>query len=105
MKIAIAGASGLVGAAISPELEAEGHDIVRLVRNPPKAGEIEWHPNQDAIEPDKLEGFDAIINLAGENIAEGRWTDEKKKKIHDSRVHGTHLLSEAIAKLTGKPRV
>lgn len=105
MKIAIAGASGLVGAAISPQLEADGHDIVRLVRNSPKAGEIEWHPNRDSIEPEKLEGFDTIINLAGESIAEGRWTEEKKKKIHDSRVNGTHLLSEAIAKLTNKPRV
>ena len=105
MIIAIAGASGLVGKALTPLLEADAHDIVRLVRNSPKAGEVEWHPNQDAIEPDKLEGFEAIINLAGENIAEGRWTEEKKKKIHDSRVHGTHLLSEAIAKLMNKPRV
>src|SRR5207237_4776839 len=53
----------------------------------------------------RLEGFDAIINLAGESIAEGRWTDEKKRKIHDSRVNGTHLLSEEIAKLASKPRV
>src|ERR1044071_9311158 len=105
MRIAIAGASGLVGTAISPELETEGHDVVRLVRSSPKAGEIEWHPNQDAIDPAKLQGFDAIINLAGENVADGRWTEEKKKKIHDSRVHGTHLLSEGIAKLMTKPRV
>jgi len=104
MRIAIAGASGLVGKALTPLLEAEGHDVVRLVRSWPKAGEIEWHPNQDSIDTGKLEGFDAIINLAGENVAEGRWTDEKKKKIHDSRVNGTHLLSEAIAKLTTKPR-
>jgi uncharacterized protein len=104
MKIAIAGASGMVGAAISPQLETDGHDVVRLVRNSPKAGEIEWHPNQDSIDPAKLEGFEAIINLAGENVAEGRWTEDKKKKIHDSRVHGTHLISEAIAKLTTKPR-
>jgi len=104
MIIAIAGASGLVGKALTPLLEAEGHDVVRLVRSWPKAGEIEWHPNQDSIDTGKLEGFDAIINLAGENVAEGRWTEEKKKKIHDSRVNGTHLLSEAIAKLTTKPR-
>ena len=105
MKIAIAGASGLVGAAISPQLESEGHDIVRLVRSSPRTGEIEWHPNQDSINTDRLEGIDAFINLAGENVAEGRWTEEKKKKIHDSRVHGTHLISEAIAKVTTKPRV
>ena len=99
MNIAIAGASGLVGKALTPLLEAEGHDVVPLVRSWPKAGEIEWHPNQDSIDPAKLEGFDAIINLAGENVAEGRWTEEKKKKIHDSRVNGTHLLSEGMAPL------
>ncbi|HEX6190372.1 MAG TPA: NAD-dependent epimerase/dehydratase family protein, partial [Pyrinomonadaceae bacterium] len=97
MRIAIAGASGLVGSALIPELESDGHEIVRLVRNTPKAGEIEWHPNQDEIDPATIDGFDAIINLAGESIAEGRWTEEKKKRIRDSRVNGTHLISEAIA--------
>src|SRR5918999_18364 len=105
MRIAIAGASGLVGSALIPELENDGHEIVRLVRNTPKSGEIEWHPNQDEMDPAKLNEFDAIINLAGESIAEGRWTEEKKKRIRDSRVNGTHLLSEAIAKLATKPRV
>ena len=105
MRIAVAGASGLVGSALIPELESDGHEIVRLVRNTPKAGEIEWHPNQDDMDPAKLAGFDAIINLAGESIAEGRWTEEKKKRIRDSRVNGTHLISEAIAKLATKPRV
>jgi hypothetical protein len=105
MKIAIAGASGLVGSALIPPLEDEGFEVTRLVRDSPKVGEIEWHPNQDDIDPAKLKGFEAVINLAGENIAEGRWTDEKKRKIHDSRVHGTHLLSEAMARLAHKPRV
>jgi len=105
MKLAISGASGLVGSALIPELEKDGHEIVRLVRNSPKAGEIEWHPNQDEIDPATIDGFEAIINLAGENIAEGRWTEEKKKKIRDSRVNGTHLLSEAMAKAPRKPRV
>lgn len=105
MKIVIAGASGLVGSALVPELEKDGHDIVRLVRNSPKAGEIEWHPNQDEIDPGTIDGFDAIINLAGESIAEGRWTEEKKKRIRDSRVNGSHLISEAIAKLATQPRV
>ena len=105
MKIAIAGASGLIGSAFLDAVEDDGAEVTRLVRGSPKAGEIEWHPNQDAIEPTLLEGFEAIVNLAGENVAEGRWTDEKKKKIHDSRVHGTHLISEAIAKVVNKPRV
>jgi len=105
MKIAIAGASGLVGKALIRALESEGAQITRLVRAAPKAGEIEWHPNQDEISPQVLEGFDVFINLAGENIAGGRWTDEQKRRIRDSRVNGTHLLSEAIAKLARKPKV
>ncbi len=105
MKIAIAGSSGLLGSALIPALEADGADVIRLVRNTPRANEVEWHPNQDAVDPAKLNGFDAVINLAGENVAEGRWTDEKKRRIHDSRVHGTHLLSEAIAKAPEKPQV
>ena len=105
MKIAIAGASGLIGSAFIAAVEEDGAEVTRLVRSSPKSGEIEWHPNQDAIDPAKLEGFDTIVNLAGENVAEGRWTDDKKKRIHDSRVNGTHLISEAIAKLTHKPRV
>jgi uncharacterized protein (TIGR01777 family) len=105
MKVLIAGASGLVGSALIPALEAEGSEVTRLVRTSAGAGEIEWHPNNDQIDAATLEGFDAIINLAGENIAGGRWTDEQKRKIRDSRVNGTHLLSEAIAKLKHRPKV
>ncbi len=103
MKIAIAGASGLVGSALIRSLTDDGVTITRLVRGTPKAGEIEWHPNQDQLSAQSLAGFDVIINLAGENIAGGRWTDEQKRKIRDSRVSGTHLLSEAIAKMDQKP--
>jgi uncharacterized protein (TIGR01777 family) len=105
MRVLIAGASGLVGSALIPALEAEGAEITRLVRTSAGAGEIEWHPNNDQIDVAKLEGFDAIINFAGENIAGGRWTDDQKRKIRDSRVNGTHLLSEAIAKLKHRPKV
>ena len=103
MKIAIAGSSGLVGSALVPALVAEGAAVTRLVRGTPKSGEIEWHPNQDQLSSQSLEGFDIIINLAGENIAGGRWTDEHKRKIRDSRVSGTHMLSEAIAKIDPRP--
>src|SRR6266576_7264363 len=104
MKIAIAGASGLIGSALIPVLEQSGNQITRVVRSIPKAGEIGWHPNQDEASASSFKGFDVIINLAGENIAGGRWTDDQKRKIRDSRVNGTHLLSEAIAKLSPKPR-
>src|SRR5215471_5718077 len=105
MKIAIAGSSGLVGSALIRALTTDGAAITRLVRSHPKADEIEWHPNQDQLNAHTLEGFEVIINLAGENIAGGRWTDDQKRKIRDSRVSGTHLLSEAIARMEVKPRV
>ena len=105
MTVLIAGASGLVGSALIPPLETDGAEVTRLVRRSAGAGEIEWHPNNDQIDATTLEGFDAVINLAGENIAGGRWTDELKRKIHDSRVNGTHLLSEAIARLKHPTKV
>src|SRR5438105_10154069 len=104
MKIALAGESGLVGTALIPALESQGHEVTRLVRTAPRVGEIEWHPNKDEVSAASLDGFNIIINLAGENIAGGRWTDEQKRKIRDSRVNGTHLLSEAIAKMNSKPK-
>ena len=103
MKIAIAGASGLVGSALINALVAEGTAITRLVRGAPKSGEIEWHPNQDQLNSQMLEGFDVIVNLAGESVAGSRWTDDQKRKIRDSRVSGTNLLSEAIARMSAKP--
>ncbi len=105
MKVLIAGASGLVGSALIPALEADSAEITRLVRSSPKPGEVEWHPNHDEMDSASLEGFDAVINLAGENIAAGRWSEDQKRRIHDSRVNGTHLLSEAMARLTNQPRV
>ena len=105
MKILVSGSHGLVGKALIGSLESSGHEVLRLVRSTPKPGEIEWHPNQDAMDEARLEGFDVVINLAGENVAGGRWTEDQKRKIHDSRVNGTHLLSEAMAKLEKRPRV
>jgi len=104
MKILISGSHGLVGKALISSL-ADMHEVFDLVRREAKPGvrEIEWHPNQGIIEPSKLEAFDAVIHLAGESIAEGRWTDEKKRRIHDSRTNGTQLLSNALAGLSRKP--
>src|SRR2546423_1186438 len=103
MKILIAGASGLVGTALISKLKAEGAEVTPLVRSTAKSGEIEWHPNHQTIDAPSLEGSDAIINLAGEGIANGRWTKEKKRRILDSRVNGTRLLSETMASLSRKP--
>src|SRR6266852_5951303 len=103
MKIVITGASGLVGSALVPKLKAEGAEVTPLVRSAAKSGEIEWHPDLKSIDAPALEGFDAVINLAGDGIANGRWTEEKKRRILDSRVNGTRLLSETMAKLLRKP--
>src|SRR5712691_488002 len=103
MRIVIAGASGLVGSALVPLLKSEGAQVTRLVRSAAESGEIEWHPDRGSIDAPALEGFDAVINLAGDGIADGRWTEEKKRRILDSRVNGTRLLSETMANLSRKP--
>jgi uncharacterized protein (TIGR01777 family) len=105
MKILISGSHGLVGTALIKSLASEGDDIFRLVRYAPSSEtEIEWSPERYSIALARLEGFDAVVHLAGESIAEGRWTDEKKKRIRESRVKGTRLLGDALANLTNPPR-
>jgi uncharacterized protein (TIGR01777 family) len=106
MKILIGGSHGLVGTALIKSLAADGHDILRLVRHYPNSEtEIEWSPDRYSIALARIEGFDAVINLAGESIAEGRWTEEKKRRIRESRVKGTKLLGDALANLTDRPRM
>jgi uncharacterized protein len=105
MKILIGGSHGLVGTALIKSLEAAGHEVFRLVRYAPHSKtEVEWSPDRYSIALARIEGFDAVVNLAGESIAEGRWTDEKKRRIRESRVKGTKLLGDALANLTVPPR-
>jgi uncharacterized protein (TIGR01777 family) len=105
MKILIGGSHGLVGSALIEALEKEGHECFRLVRHAPESKrEVEWSPDRYSIALARIEGFDAVINLAGESIAEGRWTDDKKRRIRDSRVKGTKLLGDALANLTVPPK-
>ena len=105
MKILVSGSHGLVGKALVRSLTNDGHEIIRLVRSQPAPGEVEWKPDQGRIDVEHLEGIDAVVHLAGESIASGRWTEEKKKTIRDSRVQGTGLLSDAIARLSRPPSV
>lgn len=106
MNILVTGSTGLVGSAVVPFLTTGGHRALRLVRGTPRnADEITWNPTAGTIDADKLEGIDAVVHLAGDNIAHGRWTAAKKARIRDSRVLGTRLLSTALAKLNRKPRV
>ena len=105
MKLLISGSHGLVGNALIKALEAGGHEIFRLVRHAPESdSEIEWSPDRYSIALARLEGFDAVVHLAGESIASGRWNEEKKRKIRESRVKGTKLLSDALANLARPPR-
>jgi len=100
MNIGITGASGLVGAELTPLLQGQGHNVVEFVRKEPQAAhERHWNPSALKLDPDALRDLDAIIHLAGENIGEGRWTPEKKRRIRDSRIIGTRLLAEKLAAL------
>lgn len=106
MKVAVTGASGLVGTALVPFLTAGGHEVVRLVRRAPRArDEAGWDPAAGTIEAGALEGVDAIVNLSGENIAGGRWTEARKAALRSSRVGPTRLLAETLTGLKRKPRV
>lgn len=104
MKILVSGSTGLVGSTLAPFLTTGDHNVVRLVRKETNQG-IRWNPAAGEIDAAKLEGLDAVVHLAGENIGDGRWTDAKKARIRDSRVQGTRLLAGALAKLKKKPRV
>ena len=103
--IAISGASGLVGTAVAKALAARGDRVLRLVRKPPGRDDIRWDPAGGTIDAPRLEGVAGVVHLAGESIADGRWTAERKRRIRDSRVAGTRLLAEALSRLTRKPAV
>lgn len=105
MKLLISGSHGLVGTTLINSLVSPDHDVYRLVRHYAESdSEIEWSPDRYSIALARLEGFDAVVHLAGESIAEGRWTEEKKKRICESRVKGTRLLGDALANLSNPPK-
>ena len=107
MKILVSGSHGLVGKALVRSLTGDGHEVIRLVRGEHALGspEVGWQPQQGRIDVEYLEGIHAVVHLAGENIASGRWSAEKKKAIRESRVKGTALLSNALAQLSRPPSV
>ncbi len=107
MIVAITGSSGLVGTALVETLETGGHLVRRLVRRPVRNAqrEIRWDPAAGTIDAEQLTGVDAIVHLAGENLADHRWTEAAKARIRDSRILGTRLLCRTIASLASKPSV
>jgi uncharacterized protein (TIGR01777 family) len=111
MRILVSGASGLIGTALVERLRQSPHSaeppqILRLVRRPPRAAdEVFWDPAAGQLDPAALEGVEAAVHLAGENLAAGRWNAERKARIRESRVEGTRLLSRTLAQLSPLPRV
>lgn len=105
MKILVTGSSGLIGSRLCPFLAAGGHRILRLVRRASShEDEIFWDPSSGKMNAEALEGIGAVVHLAGENIAGGRWTEERKRRIRDSRMLGTRLLAETLACLSSPPK-
>ncbi len=102
--IAITGATGLIGQALIPALSADGHRVRKITRSPSGPDDIGWDPTAGRLDSARLEGLDSVIHLAGESIAGARWTDEKKRRIMESRIKGTTLLAETLARLKRPPR-
>jgi len=106
MKIVVSGSTGLIGSALVPRLVGQGDQVVPLIRRRMAPGEraLAWDPEAGTIDSAGLEGSDVVIHLAGENVF-GRWSPAKKQRIRDSRVNGTRLISETLARLTRRPSV
>lgn len=105
LQVAVTGASGFVGRAVVASLRKDGHRVLSLVRRPTPGDTATWDPATGAIDRDALEGLDAVVHLAGEDISHGRWTADKKRRIRQSRVAGTSLLAGALATQTHRPAV
>ena len=103
-KIAITGASGLIGSALVGDLRAKGHEVLRLVRRPvASADEVQWDPKNESIDIAALAGVNAVINLAGAGVGDKRWTSLYKSEILNSRVSSTRTIAKAVEEL--KPDV
>jgi uncharacterized protein (TIGR01777 family) len=106
MRIAVTGSTGLIGTALVRSLHADGHEVVRLVRRPPRcAKEVEWDPERQYVDAAGLAGCEAVVHLAAPGVGDRLWTESYKKKLRDSRVLGTAAIAEAIASLDTPPRV
>ncbi|MGH9916434.1 MAG: NAD-dependent epimerase/dehydratase family protein, partial [Pyrinomonadaceae bacterium] len=116
MRIIISGSTGLIGSALVKSLITDGHHVTRLVRRGsrqpeaptssiPQLSEVIWDPQKGILNLRDVEGHDAVVNLAGENIAQGRWNEEKKRRIRDSRINSSKLLVKVLTELNVPPKV
>lgn len=106
-RVAVTGSRGLIGSELVPHLVGRGHEVVRLVRGAAEpmsdgTSSVSWDP-ETPVDPRSLDGVDAVVHLAGENIGAGRWTEERKRRIRESRTGPTRRLAEAVAALDRKP--
>jgi uncharacterized protein (TIGR01777 family) len=103
--VLVSGSSGLVGKSLAAFLTTGGHRVRRLVRHAPENGdEFHWDPTKGELDSAALDGVDAVVHLAGENIAARRWSDAQKARIRDSRISGTRLLVDAVRSGSRKPQ-
>ncbi|MDZ7361494.1 MAG: TIGR01777 family oxidoreductase [candidate division KSB1 bacterium] len=107
MNILVTGSTGLIGTALIEALTALDHRVTRLTRGSLQSREpvVQWNPATGTLNANEIEGFDAVVHLAGESIAARRWSAAQKARLRDSRVKGTTLLSETLAKLAKPPKV
>lgn len=105
MLVAITGASGFIGSALAASLEGDGHQVLRIGRSASGPGAVRWDPTAGVLDGAALDGVEAVVHLAGEGIAEKRWTDEQKRRIRDSRVLGTTLIANTLAERSTRPAV
>ncbi len=105
-RVAIAGASGMLGQALGRFLKGQGYEVVRFVRRAAREeGEIAWHPERGELDPAAFEGVDAVVNLAGANVGERRWTKARREEIRASRVDSTRTIVKAMERAGRKPKV
>lgn len=105
LRVLVSGSRGLIGCAVVPRLAAGGQEVVRLVRRGGAVGGVRWSPERGELDPQGLAGLDAVVHLAGKNVAAGRWTASFKETLRASRVRGTRLLCEGLARQVPPPRV
>lgn len=106
MRIAVTGASGLIGSHLVIALRESGHEVITLTRSTPRQpGEVRWSPSEGRLDPADLAGVEGVVHLAGAGIGDKRWTPDYKKAVYDSRVDGTTLLARTLAGLDQQPAV